>query len=78
VADWLRDRGVDAHLLRGGGKENLIMTPQQKALVAELRAADYPAAWKLSASWSDDKLVTSAAQVETSPRRRSALLRTVP
>jgi hypothetical protein len=37
------------------------MTQQQRALVAELRAADYPAAWKLSASASDDKLVASAA-----------------
>jgi hypothetical protein len=36
------------------------MTPQQKALIAELRAADYPATWKLSASAADDKLIASA------------------
>jgi hypothetical protein len=35
------------------------MTPQQKALIAELRAADYPATWKLSASAADDKLLAS-------------------
>jgi hypothetical protein len=33
------------------------MTPQQKALIAELRAADYPATWKLSASAADSRLV---------------------
>lgn len=38
------------------------MTPQQRALVAELRAADYPAAWTLTASASDDKLVARAGQ----------------
>jgi hypothetical protein len=37
------------------------MTPQQKALIAELRAADYPATWKLSASAADDKLVASGS-----------------
>jgi hypothetical protein len=54
------------------------MTPQQKALAAELRAADYPAAWKLSASASDDKLAVSAAQIEASAHRRSALVRSAP
>jgi hypothetical protein len=34
-------------------KENRTMTPQQKALIAELRAADYPATWLLSASAAD-------------------------
>jgi hypothetical protein len=38
------------------------MTPQQRALVAELQAADYPAAWRLSASASDDKLVARGSQ----------------
>jgi hypothetical protein len=38
------------------------MTPHQRALVAELRAADYPAAWKLTASASDDKLTARASQ----------------
>ncbi len=57
------------------GNEEGIMTPQQKALVAELRAADYPAAWKLSASASDDKLAVSSAQVVMSAHRRSALVR---
>jgi hypothetical protein len=38
------------------------MTQQQKALIAELRAADYPAAWKLTASASDDKLLARASQ----------------
>jgi hypothetical protein len=38
------------------------MTPQQRALIAELRAADYPAAWKLTASASDDRLVARARQ----------------
>jgi hypothetical protein len=41
------------------------MTPQQKALLAELRAADYPATWKLSASAADDKLVASGTQIQT-------------
>lgn len=59
VVDSLRDRGVNARL-RG------TTTPQQKALIAELRAADYPATWKLSASAADDKLVTSGAQIQTS------------
>jgi hypothetical protein len=44
------------------GKENKTMTPQQKALIAELRAADYPATWKLSATAADDKLVASSAK----------------
>ena len=44
------------------------MTPQQKALIAELRAADYPATWKLSASAADDKLVASGTQIHTSVR----------
>ncbi len=35
------------------------MTLQQKALIAELRAADYPATWKLSASAADDRLAAS-------------------
>jgi hypothetical protein len=39
------------------------MTPQQRALVAELRVADYPAAWKLTASASDDKLVGRASEL---------------
>jgi hypothetical protein len=38
------------------------MTPQQKALIAELQAADYPATWMLSASAADDKLVASGAR----------------
>jgi hypothetical protein len=46
------------------------MTPQQRALIAELRAADYPAAWKLTASVSDDKLAARARQQTT--RERSA------
>jgi hypothetical protein len=46
------------------------MTPQQRALVAELRAADYPAAWKLTAIASDDKLVARAGQ--HTARERSA------
>ncbi len=50
------------------GKETGTMTPQQKALIAELRAADYPATWKLSASAVDDKLVASATQIQTSAR----------
>jgi hypothetical protein len=33
------------------------MTPQQKALIAELRVADYPVTWKLSASAADNSLV---------------------
>jgi hypothetical protein len=33
------------------------MTPQQKALLAELRAADYPATWQLSASAADHRLL---------------------
>ena len=32
------------------------MTPQQKALITELRAADYPATWKLSARAADEKV----------------------
>ncbi len=44
------------------------MTPQQKALIAELRAADYPATWKLSACAADDKLVAKATQNQTSAR----------
>ena len=36
------------------------MTPQQKALIAELLAADYPATWKLSASAADRKLAATA------------------
>ncbi len=44
------------------------MTPQQKALITELRAADYPATWKLSASAADDKLVTDATQIQNSAR----------
>jgi len=42
------------------------MTPQQRALITELRAADYPATWKLSASAVDDKLVADATQIQTS------------
>jgi hypothetical protein len=49
-------------------KENGTMTPQQKALIAELRAADYPATWKLNASAADDKLVASGTQIRTSAR----------
>jgi hypothetical protein len=41
------------------------ITPQQKALLAELRAADYPATWKLSAGAADDKLVASRTQIQT-------------
>lgn len=44
------------------------MTPQQKALIAELRAADYPATWKLSASAADDKLAAIATQFQTPAR----------
>lgn len=47
-------------------KENGTMTPQQRALITELRAADYPATWKLSASAVDDKLVADATQIRTS------------
>jgi hypothetical protein len=50
------------------GKENGTMTPQQKALIAELRAADYPATWKLSASAADDKLVASGTGIRMSRR----------
>jgi hypothetical protein len=46
------------------------MTPQQRALVAELRAADYPAAWKLTSIASDDKLAAWASQ--QAARERSA------
>ena len=49
------------------------MTPQQKALLAELRAADYPATWKLSASAADDKLVAGGS----GSRRQRARLATV-
>jgi hypothetical protein len=66
----MNSAGISRQGVRG------IMTPQQRALVAELRAADYPAAWKLSASASDDKLVAGAAQVQRSAHRRSALVRT--
>jgi hypothetical protein len=45
------------------GKENGTMTAQQKALMAELRAADYPATWRLSASAADRKLAASAHPV---------------
>jgi hypothetical protein len=44
------------------------LTPQQKALIAELRAADYPATWKLSARAADDKLVASAGRIQKSAR----------
>jgi hypothetical protein len=57
------------------GKENGTMTPQQRALVAELRAADYPAAWKLSASTSDDKLAASGTRIQPSMYGRSSALR---
>src|SRR5215472_3154221 len=50
------------------GKEAQTMTPQQKALIAELRAADYPATWKLSANAADDTLMASATQNQTSAR----------
>jgi hypothetical protein len=50
------------------GKENGTVTPQQKALIAELRAADYPATWKLSARAADDKLVETATQIRPSAR----------
>jgi hypothetical protein len=66
LVDSLRDRGVHAHLFR-----ERIMTPKQMALLAELRAADYPAAWKLSASAADDKLVASATSDPTSARGRA-------
>jgi hypothetical protein len=56
-------------------KENVTMTPQQKALLAELRAADYPATWKLSASAADDNLVASGAQIQTSASIRSDVRR---
>jgi hypothetical protein len=39
------------------------MTPQQRALITELRAADYPATWKLSATVADDTLVAGASQM---------------
>jgi hypothetical protein len=51
------------------------MTPQQKALITELWAADYPATWKLSASAADDKLVASGAQIQTSATIRSDVRR---
>ena len=54
------------------GNEKRIMTRQQSALVAELRAADYPAAWTLIASASDDEMVASTVQVRTPPRGPSA------
>ncbi|MGB6452965.1 MAG: hypothetical protein WBH47_00610 [Streptosporangiaceae bacterium] len=73
VVDSVQDRRVNAHLFRGGPgqriaredrrKENGTMTPQQKALIAELRVADYPATWKLSARAADDKLVASGTQM---------------
>ena len=44
------------------------MTPQQKALIAELRAADYPATWKLSARAADDKLVATTTRIQPSAR----------
>lgn len=46
-------------------KENWIMTAQQKALMAELRAADYPATWKLSATAADGKLLASGTRGRT-------------
>lgn len=49
-------------------KENGTMTPQQKALIAELLAADYPATWKLSASAADQKLAASATQFQAPAR----------
>ena len=49
------------------------MTPQQKALVAELRAADYPAAWQLTASASDDKLLARASQQAPRAQRLTAI-----
>ena len=52
-----------------------IMTPQQKTLVAELRAADYPVVWKLTATAADDKLVVGATRDPASVCGRSALRR---
>jgi hypothetical protein len=52
-----------------------IMTPQQKTLVAELRAADYPVVWKLTATAADDKLVIGATPDPASVCWRSALRR---
>jgi hypothetical protein len=51
------------------------MTQKQRALVAELRAADYPAAWRLSASAADYKLVIGASRDPASACGRSALRR---
>jgi hypothetical protein len=51
------------------GKENGTMTPQQKALMAELRAADYAVTWKLSAGAADDEL----AAIATRSKRKRAL-----
>jgi len=45
-------------------QENGAMTPQQKALITELRAADYPATWKLSARAADEKLVAGGAPIQ--------------
>jgi hypothetical protein len=49
-------------------KENGTMTPQQKALMAELRVADYPTTWKLNASAADDRLVANGTRIQTSER----------
>jgi hypothetical protein len=51
-------------------KGNETMTPQQKALIAELRAADYPATWRLSASVADDKLAARAPDRDVSAGSR--------
>jgi len=51
------------------------MTPQQKALMAELRAADYPATWQLSASAADHKLVAGATQIQCQRKFDLATLR---
>jgi len=66
LVDLLRDRGVHAPLFR-----ERMMTPKQLALLAELRAADYPAAWKLSASTADDKLAARATPDAASARGRA-------
>jgi len=56
-------------------RENVTMTPQQKALITELRAADYPATWTLSASAADDKLVASGTHIQTSASIRPDMRR---
>ena len=51
------------------------MTPQQKALIAELRAAEYPATWQLSASAADYKLVAGGTEIQRQRKVDLATLR---